>query len=433
MNLLDFYRSILGFASISVDEDGYTHHLLENTSVPVAIKGKQLVLPTPENLKNPHDRIMFHPLSENIVHGESEVIKKYKKAVNVKLNYAFGIIGQWLLQLVGSPAEHEKLTPEQQEVLLKVKDVDNTTIKNFSMLMAVTAKQGGEQTFVHVYLRRGGNYKGRKYSRVGVVAFPFYEELRNDQREIFGVKLRVKDVKAYRELCEFIFPNLDDPEALNYGSSSNIAPYLDSLLRTALNVASRYADIVSVYSDMMEAKEAVTFNTDWVDTFENLEELKRESRLIPMQAGNEGESLVREAPPPTPEPVQAPPPQTWQQQPVKRDPTDWNAIKQSIPLGAQTVAMAPPPQMVQVPPGFAPAAPAYPQPGMPFQQGYPFGQYPQQQQFPQQQFPQQLPPGYQQPFQQGYPQGYPYPQQGGQPGYPQGPVVPYYPPPAYRP
>jgi hypothetical protein len=63
-----FYLSMLSYAGLSYDDA-----IIKNTNHdlgPITIDGKHLTLPYFDNLKNPGDRLIFHPLNENYTNPE---------------------------------------------------------------------------------------------------------------------------------------------------------------------------------------------------------------------------------------------------------------------------------------------------------------------------------------------------------------------------
>lgn len=310
MNINDFYKSILNCGNLSTDKDGYAS--VKGSNAPVLISGKRLVLPTNNQLSsgNWSEKIVFHPLSENILRGESEVIAKMRNVFNIRLNYTFAAIAQNLFSIVASSAEHHLLTPEQSEMLSIISEVDNTTLELFNKVTLSALKESPDKTFINIFLKRGGTINGKKHSRVGIVTFPLYEELKNTDQEIFhGIKLRVKDRLAFKQLHEYIFPNLDVAEKYNFGSDSNIAPFFHALMGTVLGVGSKFNDVLELFSKEIDDSQVLVFDSEWVETIENLNEMTPQIRLIPMQAGNEGSLKVGETPTATPQTapvVQAP-------------------------------------------------------------------------------------------------------------------------------
>ena len=63
MKILDLYKSILATAGLVTTSDGFIKMEIGDKTKPATVKGKSLVLPTPEHLKNPDwtNREQFHP------------------------------------------------------------------------------------------------------------------------------------------------------------------------------------------------------------------------------------------------------------------------------------------------------------------------------------------------------------------------------------
>lgn len=294
MELLKLYESILKCGSLSVDDNGFVSVNLLNSNSPCTIGGKRLVLPTQAHLSNPNpsEKIIFHPLSENILRGESEIITKMRQVFNIKLNYTFGAVAQALLSIISSVAEHHKLTPDQSEIFSIIKEADETSVVNFSKVLMSVNADTSDKLFINIYLKRGGIVKDKKYSRVGVVTFPFYESLLSDTDTLNGVKVRAKDKELFIKLYQYILPNVEIPESYNIGSNSDIAPFLDALMKTVMNSASKINDVVELYKNLIDSPEDLVYDSDWVETFENLSVMVPQIRQIPAQLGNEGNTKV---------------------------------------------------------------------------------------------------------------------------------------------
>lgn len=421
MELIELYKNIVGCCGMVSDADGFLSFKLENNSTPAMVNGKRLVLPTQAQLMNSDqtNRIVFHPLSENIVRGESDVVSKLRSAFNIRLNVTFAAIAQNLLRLIASAAEHHKLTPDQSELLSLVKDVDDKTLTAFTKMMLNSIGDSPEKSFINIYLKRRCIIDGKIWGRGGVVSFPLMDELQKEQEQYYGVKLRAKDRSALIQLHEYIFPGLTKPEQYNRGSDSAVAPFLDALMKTVMSVVSKFNDVLELYGSLIDEHDELVFNSDWVESFENLETLLPQIRQIPMQAGNEGRARVGEtpispvqsvatpAPPPLNYHTPQPPPQSvapvyghqpqqyhqpQQPQPPQLVETDrgvtFDSLMRTNPAFAANATMAPRPMMaMQQPVQQAPRWAGAPQQfGMMSQQPMNMG------------YPQQM--GYQQPMQQ---------------------------------
>lgn len=340
MKLNEVYSAILAFAGLEADGDGYISTIINDRREPAVLGGLRLVLPMDQHLRNPNpkEKVIFHPLSENILRGESEVITKLRDIINIRLNFTFGIICHSLLSLAASPEEHHKLSPDQTELLIALKDVDTTTAIHFSSLIIEGIKNQANKLFMNIYLKRGGSIGDKRYSRAGILTFSLYEELMKDAAEVYGVKLRVKDKEALKQLYQFVLPGIEsDVTCYNRGSDSTIAPYLDALMKTAMTIASRFNDIFDQYGAFIEYSSDLVFNGDWVETFENLNVMSSELRRVPAQMGNEGTIAQTEQP---------------VQQSVQ------HTLPVTVPQQQHTIPM---PQQVQAFPSTTPQYPPYPQ------------------------------------------------------------------------
>ena len=302
MEILSLYKAVLDAGGLVVDGDGFVS---ANSTLmggkgnsPVLVSGKRLVLPTALHLSDPNkeNKILFHPLSENILRGESEILTKFRSVLTIKLNYSFASIVAGLLDIAASVNQHKHLSPEQSEMLSAAKDADELMMSAFTQLcMKCVAGENGA-SFVKFYLKRAGVVNGVTYSRAGIISFPFYEELKKEQDSYFGVKLRKKDRLTLLALMEYIMPNIDKPEAYNRGTNSEIAPFFDALMKAFMGVAGNINAMIELFKDKIEGVDLLMTNSDWVDVFDNLSCMLPEIRRIPMQAGNEGEAKKTETP-----------------------------------------------------------------------------------------------------------------------------------------
>lgn len=450
MKILDLYKDILAAGCLYADKEGLISAKIKGATSPFLIEGKRLVLPTKEHLQMSDwsNRIVFHPLSENIHRGESKVLERFRNNINLRLNYTLGLLADQLFKLVVNVGGHKHLSPDQSVILSSVKNADEKAYTSFVHLIEDMGLTNKTKSFVNIYLKKGGVVDGKKYNRAAIVTFPLYEELMKNQKQVFGINITsVKHREAIKQLLEFILPGIDKPHHFDRGSESQIAPLLDCLMQGVMGIASRINDILDEYGQMLEGSDELRYSDDWMEAFENLEQLKNEIRSIPMQAGNEGSidgqkpapataqpqvaaGLITPQPHiPVPPPVPLPPPvgqygAPYPQQSALTQPgapgvvttssggIDFAASMRSNPQIAGMVpynnygAYGYPNMPAPMPPGPAAArmcAPRWDRPDANYPQQYPQQGYPQPQPYPQQ--------GY---SQQGYPQQYPVQQ----PGYP---------------
>jgi hypothetical protein len=311
--LIELYKQILDYAGMEADSDGLISYGCYLEPEPATIGNARLVLPLRKFLKDPDPtkRIVFNPLAENIVEGESKVVQKLRHILNVRINYTFGAVANAILMMAASPELQKKLDSDQVKMLLPLKDVDTKTTLAFTNLMkaAVSRKDvplAAERVFVFSYLRKGGTINGQRYSRAGIIRFPMLEDLKKAEKELYGVKLRPKDVAAFKALMEVILGK-DPEDKFSRGSDSLIAPCLEALMISTMGVASRLNDFLdSEFGEVIEDVEELIFNGEWVTAFENLEAYRALICMVPMQAGSESseEAKVTQPAPAPAQPVQ---------------------------------------------------------------------------------------------------------------------------------
>lgn len=293
--IIGIYEALLATAGCTV-EDGCVSQVLAGESNPVMVKGKRLVLPTTEHLKNPDrtETILFHPLLEHLSRGESVVVEKFRNMLNTRFDYTFNVLLYQLMLIAASPAEHNKLNPDQTQFLSKVKNATEKTLHTLEKLMANKPVDGNHKNFISIFLKRSGMVKGKNYRRVGVVSWPMFEELQANKKKVLDVTVSDKDRETILGLIQYIVPDIETDFSYNVGSNSEIAPNLDALMMAAAGVASAINGVVELFGNVLVNKEELIIPDDWADDFDNLAGLVNDIRMIPMQAGNEGN--VKDAP-----------------------------------------------------------------------------------------------------------------------------------------
>ena len=288
MELLDIYKSILTFAGLEVDSDGYVRYAGDESRDQCLVNGKALVLPTDKQLRGMdiEKKMAFHPLAENTIRGESPVIQKLKDLINTNLGLRFGYLGQELLRIVASPAIQQRLNPEQASVIIQIKEADDNSLLNWNAALLQIAKTRPTRGFLNVFLRRGGDYRGEKHARVGITTFPFYKELLTGEQNL--VKIRKKDYPTFIQVHQAIFPEIDIDEAYNCGFRGQVAPFLCTLLITSAKMAFRINEMVDLFKDFFEDPSSIRSEVGWLSSIQNADSLTAMIRKIPLQEGNDG-------------------------------------------------------------------------------------------------------------------------------------------------
>lgn len=291
MKLLELYSAILKVAKLTTDDDGYVSNVLMDNKKPFIISGKRLVLPTTVQLRNPdkESRIVFHPLRENALQtGESEVLSSFRVALNTRINGAVALLLANLVNLAVSVPEHKKLNSDQMEYLTLIKKADEKTFKDLQKIIEAMPLGQNKKAFVSIYLKKGAKLNGQTYKKAGIVSFPFYTEIAQAKTEVYGVKLRQKDILGLKELMEYIFGSeIATLNSYSYGSSSDVAPSIESIMGAIKNLGIAINDKVDNFKNIFEDCDEMMVSSDWVEAFDSIEKFLPEIRMIPSQFGNE--------------------------------------------------------------------------------------------------------------------------------------------------
>ena len=295
MKLIDIYKSILSTAGYVVDAEGYVSVNNElftgEANQPAIIDGKRLVLPTDEHLRNPSDsKIVFHPMKEQAIHGESKVFTNLREAISTRLSFTYAIIINGLIALGQDSAKHKQLTPDQADFLSAVRDITSDTDVVFTELFTRASKEIGGNCFVNIFMKKNGIVNDINYVRVGVVMFPFYEELIKEQDKYFGYTIKSKkDRQTIIRLLEYVMPGISKTGDYNVGNNSKVAPYMGALLGCTQNLVEMLNHHLNLYNTFLDPNyKSMIIDSSWVGAIENEAALVNQIGLIPMQAGNEG-------------------------------------------------------------------------------------------------------------------------------------------------
>lgn len=236
--LVEMYTAILQMIDIEGDDEGLLFHT--GSKQPITIDGKRVALPTKQNLKNMRaDKlIMFHPLSENLFEGMSDVFLELRYLVASKLHKIIISTGYTLLKLAVDNASHSELSDSQMSVLSLLAGADAKLVDNYKKL-SNELKVISNKQMINIYVKKNSKIKETEYMRAAHVSFPLLELLHeNEDGVIHGVKFRKKDIPILIELFTAILPKHAEVDAYSGGSNSSVAPYFMSLFNAFINVVS---------------------------------------------------------------------------------------------------------------------------------------------------------------------------------------------------
>ena len=299
MELSKLYAALLASMNVVADKDGLLSLEYGDQSFPAAVEGKRLVLPTPELLRQGlgDNLIAFHPLSENILRGESPVLKKLKTMSIRKLEQVFSMLIEEFVSLTVDHKRHSKMSPDQKELLQTMPDADEKTYATLEKIFEACASNS-RRKLLTIYLNRGGKLKLEKFARAAIVSFPIMQEFDNDDTTIYGVKCRKKDFVGLRQLFDYVVPGAQDSN-YSYGSNDSDVPFFDALVHAYINVATQLNSRISLFKKHLSNADDLMIDLNWA-TPDNLKWSKYRG-AIPALEGNEGIATAESNE--TPEPV----------------------------------------------------------------------------------------------------------------------------------
>lgn len=226
------YSKLISAIGVEINENGKLIQTVNDLNQQVTVDGLELFLPTVDNTRNYNEStVLFHPLSENVLLGESPVIKETRALMMDNLHYLILETVDAMLKIGVDNDMVSKLSPTQIETLRCTAGVDETTIKNWKSIMRRAESRGSANRVVTIFLKRGAEIDDKDYKRAAIVNFNIYNELVDGKLNIFGVKIRKADLNIYVKTLETIIDDIAIIDKYSVGSNSLVAPYFDALIR----------------------------------------------------------------------------------------------------------------------------------------------------------------------------------------------------------
>lgn len=270
--LLNHYSAMLRSLGVHIDENAmaYATNAGSNKQTPITVENRRLILPTELALRTPNwdEQIAFHPFSESLIRGQSQIIHWLTERISLKLNMLTTVIVGKLIELCADGSAQEGLTSDQLKVISDLGDANDKTCENFEKLTKSIIK--GDTSWIHIYLRHSGKRGTDTYARYARVTFPIYEDLVNDNETIGGVRgLRAKDKKLLINIMRYLFENIEEKDEYSYGSNSKSAPYYHALINSYAQVARAINRVMYKFrkelGDVAQARMGVD---EFIDTFD---------------------------------------------------------------------------------------------------------------------------------------------------------------------
>lgn len=292
---VDFYEPLLAGLSIKdLDGNGVLTSVFNPDKLQIVmVGGKTLVLPLKEVLREgkKEDRIVFHPLSENVTRGESDTIKALRDYIQWRHQSVGILLITELARVAASPSEHKNYPAKAKKYLQQISDFDEANYKTLLTLLK-NVKPDPDRRIISLTLRRGSKTKDDGIMRSCLVHFPIFEDLAKDDLSVFGSKIPSKKAKArLAKLFEIVFGDEETRESFSYGSRNMDAPYLHALLTVHVRLAEHFNALVATHAKIL-GEELTTLLTTPLDWVPMLEEFNLMRNMVPPQMGNEGAVTV---------------------------------------------------------------------------------------------------------------------------------------------
>lgn len=301
-DLTTFYHKLLDMCGIELDglgrlsvkiegEDGDETFHLKVLDMPVVFPDKSF-LKLPEN--TPDKTITFHPLSESIVRGVSEVQTMLMRAAIVRINTVGGSILNNSIDINYNATADEsyKLNHKQNQLFADVSDntaVDEKFIKWWNKITEAMIKDPKYRLF-DLTLVRSSSIEDKQYQRVAVISSPLWDAIHVSQNkdEVFGVKVeRKKDLAILTTLLKSLFPDLQGG-GYKVGSSEEPAPYLQAFVGVMITILTRFNSLLSILGAKMDKDTRNGLHSTGMDLMENVNLDKIRNLIPPDKKGNVG-------------------------------------------------------------------------------------------------------------------------------------------------
>lgn len=290
MKLLQLYEALLQTAGFTVSEDGAVSTVLTGKEEPTLISGKRLVIPTRQQqmVGDFSNRVMFHPMAENIMKGETTAMSRFRTALNMRINLTVAALLGQLAHIASSTELQAKLDHSQTHYITGVDKSDDKTELNIVKLISNMDIADASTNFVRLSIKRSAVLNGNKHIRGCIVDFPLLNELKaaleSGKYTVQHTKLRKQDVVNAIALLEAILPraNETDEDAYSVGVNTTTAPTVEALMLSVYKLVKDLNKVVSLFFEKgTDEYNAFHFRTDWYKHIKNASDYAVEIRTIP--------------------------------------------------------------------------------------------------------------------------------------------------------
>ena len=288
------YEAILNSMYCTVDADGRIIH--EMVKEPFKINDKDVVLPTKELLveNNWEKRHPFHPLSEDILMGQSPTIHFLIKRVTAGLTLRISTLMSSMLAVAASTDLQGRLQDGAYVAFLEpANHAKTSTVNGWGKVMSSFKTT----QFLSMYVARAKVIGDKPFLRVANIASPYLEDTTDDVM-LCGVKL---NSKADKRMIVALLRSLLPEKLLEVGCNGNV-PYFESILTLHRNIHKHLNDVVKPFKPLANELDGFKpFKLDWWKWVKD-NGLEQFIGLIPALPGNEGEAELGRGPEKEPDP-----------------------------------------------------------------------------------------------------------------------------------
>lgn len=300
--LLTFYQHVLNMLNVHVEEDDA---LTGSAGQPLLIDDRRVYLPTNAVLKSlTQDMVGFHPLCENVFEGMSDIVVMLRKLAMCRLSDVVLMSVYSLLKLAVDKAAQATLSASQVEVIAKLADTDEKLIDSIEKL-SEHIDVDTPNRIINLALRHSPLDSGAdapKNGRSCHVTSPLWDELeRTTDATVFGVKFRKKDIPVLKEALKIVLPHIDETTKYSTDSSSPVAPYFVTFLKTVMlmiadtnKITWKFRAWISEVNHGQSLHVPIS-DAEFLGAIENIKDIANAVKPLPYNMGNKAvESTPRE-------------------------------------------------------------------------------------------------------------------------------------------
>lgn len=286
----DFYRALCPAILYTPDENGVLSLEIGDQKVPAVINDRQLVIPYPQYLSGQtswEQYIAFHPLSESMLRGESEVFTRIRMNMMTKLNTSVIVVIRMLMLLASDKERQKTMEPGLKDLLTAIPKVNAKVLNTVGNILDRTSVLTANR-IVSLYLKRGGKIGANAYTRTCMVSFPIMSELVEGADRVFDVAVDKRVVESLRGVLKYIFKKAEEPDAYSRGTNQLEVPNLHAILLAYRDLAVDLNDVLDRFKAYIPEYESWKISMEWVPYIDEIQSFRLE---IPALDGNIGKDV----------------------------------------------------------------------------------------------------------------------------------------------